>query len=176
MALVASVDYPNKRIHLSADTVPLLSLDTIDVYQEVRALRRTTEAHRAFKPIITAGGNLAKIPGVSATPAYVQLLYGCRIVPYNVSHSIKLVRDTFSDDGVAGRDCFDRTTLSASVAVDIDVDIAEVEIRFINTGGTTLLSDERAKLMSLPSAATIADATWLHAAALTVKKFLGYKS
>jgi hypothetical protein len=148
MPLVASVDYVAKRIYLSADTVGA-TIDTIDVYKEVRALRRTTEAHRAFKPLIIAGGNVEKLVGISATPSYVQLLYGCRLVPYNASHSLKLSRDTFTDDGLAGRDCFDRTSLSPSVAVDIDVDIMEVEIRYLSEGGG-----------SAPTALEVADAVW----------------
>lgn len=136
MALVASVDYPNKRIYLSAATADA-DLDTLDVYREVRALRRTTEAHRRFRPIIEAGGNIEKITGVSRTPAYVRLLYGCRIVPFNGSHSLRLIRDTFTDDGYAGRDCFDRTPLSVSVEVNIDVDFPEIEIRMVATTGTS---------------------------------------
>jgi hypothetical protein len=160
MPLVASVNYPDKRIFLSADSVGV-DLDTIAVYREVRALRAVTEAHQNFDPIIEAGGNITKIPGVSATPAYARLLHGCRIVPYNVSHSIRLIRDTFTDDGLAGRDCFDRTPLSASVAVDIDVDIAEVEIRYVTTGGGVVLTQSQAdKLMSLPSSTAIREAVW----------------
>lgn len=136
MSTVASVDYAAKRIYLGALTVNA-DLDTLQVYRDVRALRRTTEAHRAYKPIIEAGGNITKIVGVSSTPAYVRLLYGCRIVPYNVSQKIKLVRDTFTDDGLAGRDCFDRTPLSASVEVDIDVDFPEVEIKQVVVSGST---------------------------------------
>lgn len=134
MAIVSSVDYPAKRIYLSAATADT-DLDTLDVYKEVRALRRTTDAHRKFKPIIEAGGNIEKITGVSRTPAYVRLLYGCRIVPFNGSHSLRLVRDTFTDDGYAGRDCFDRTPLSSSVEVNIDVDFPEIEIRMVATSG-----------------------------------------
>ena len=151
MPLVASVDYPAKRIYLSAATADA-DLDTLVVYREVRALRRTTAAHRMYNPIIVAGGNLEKIAGVSYTPAYVQLLYGCRIVPYNGSHSIRLVRDTFTDDGFAGRDCFDRTPLGASVEVNIDVDFPEIEIREVTVGGSTG-----------PTAESIAAAVWAHA-------------
>lgn len=140
MAVVASVDYVARRIYLDASTANS-NLDTLDVYREVRALRKTTEAHRKFKPIIVAGGNIPKIPGVSYTPAYTQLLYGCRIVPYSgSSHKLRLVRDTFTDDGFAGRDCFDRTSLT--VEVDIDVDIAEVEIRQVVVGGSALTLDD----------------------------------
>lgn len=136
MATVASVDYAAKRIYLAAATVDA-DLDTLAVYREVRALRRVTEAHRKYKPMIEAGGNIVKITGTSYTPAYVRLLYGCRIVPYNVTHQLRLVRDTFTDDGLAGRDCFDRTPLSVSVEVDIDVDFPEIEIREVTTSGST---------------------------------------
>ncbi len=136
MATVASVDYAAKRIYLAAATVDA-DLDTLAVYREVRALRRVTEAHRKYKPMIEAGGNIVKIVGVSYTPAYVRLLFGCRIVPYNVGHKIRLIRDTFTDDGLAGRDCFDRTPLSVSVDVDVDVDFPEVEIREVTISGST---------------------------------------
>jgi hypothetical protein len=140
MPVVASVDYAAKRIYLSSETVNA-NLDTLDVYREVRALRRTTEAHRRYKPMIEAGGNIVKITGVSRTPAYVRLLYGCRIVPFNTSHQIRLVRDTFTDNfggsALAGRDCFDRGPLSVSTEVDIDVDFPEIEIREVTTSGST---------------------------------------
>lgn len=136
MPVVSSVDYAARRIYLSAATVDA-NLDTMDVYREVRALRRTTESHRKYRPMVEAGGNIVKIIGTSYTPAYVRLLYGCRIVPYNVSHKIRLVRDTFTDDGLAGRDCFDRTPLSVSVDVDIDVDFPEIEIREVTISGST---------------------------------------
>ncbi len=140
MPLVASVNYTTKRIYLSASTVNQ-TIDTLDVYKEIRALRVTTEAHRSFKPMIVAGGNVTKITGVSATPIFVQLLYGCRIVPYGTGdHSLKLIRDTFTDDGFAGRDIFDRSGLSNSV--DIDVDFPEVEIRYVYVGGSSLTKED----------------------------------
>ncbi len=132
MPLVASVDYITRRIFLSASTVNQ-NIDTVEIYKEVRALRRTNESHRKFKPIIIAGGNVTKIAGVSATPIFTQLLYGCRLVPFDANQKLKLIRDTFTDDGFAGRDCFDRTSLTSQV--DIDVDFPEVEIRYVNTGG-----------------------------------------
>jgi len=135
MAVVSSVNYVTRRIYLSVATVGA-SIDTLDIYREVRALRRVTLAHQQFRPIIIAGGNITKITGVRSTPSYVQLLYGCRIVPYNTSHSLKVIRDTFTDDGSAGRDCFDRTPLSGTVSVDIDIDFPAVENRFISGGGS----------------------------------------
>lgn len=160
MPLVASIDYAAKRIYLSASTMDA-DLDTLEIYREVRALRRTTEAHRAYKPIIVAGGNITKITGSRYTPIYVQLLFGCRIVPYNSSHTIRLVRDTFTDSGTAGRDCFDRATLSPSVDVDIDVDFPEVEVRIVTVGGSNVITGDIATVLAaIPSASTTADAVW----------------
>lgn len=159
MPLVASVDYAARRIYLSADTMDA-DLDTLGVYREVRALRRTTEAHRKYKPMVQAGGNIEKIAGSTYTPAYVRLLYGCRIVPYNVSNRIRLTRDTFTDDGLAGRDCFDRASLSPTVEVDIDVDIQEVEIRVINVGGVNVITGDIATVLAaIPAADEVATAT-----------------
>jgi hypothetical protein len=135
MPLVSAVDYTTKRIYLSVETANT-DIDLLDVYREVRVLRRTNNAHRNFKPIIEAGGNITKITGTSYTPAYVVLRYGCRVVPYNSPHKLRLIRDTFTDDGFAGRDCFDRTSLTYSV--DIDVDFPEREIREVSVGGSTL--------------------------------------
>ncbi len=135
MTTVASVDYPNKLIYLHADTVGA-ELDTLDVYREVRALRRLNENHRSYVVMIVAGGNQEKIAGLTYTAAFVQLLYGCRIVPYNADQKLKLIRDTFTDDGFAGRDCFDRSSLTANV--DIDVDFPEIEIREVTTEGGTM--------------------------------------
>lgn len=145
MPLVASVDYPGRRIYLSSETADT-DVDTLDVYREVRALRRTTDAHRGFPPMIEAGGNVEKIAGKTYTQPYVRLLRGCRIVPFNASHRITIVRDTFTDDGYAGADCFDRTPLASSVEVDIDFRVHEVETRIItvNTGSGVTPEDIQA--------------------------------
>jgi len=156
MTTVSSINYNTKRIYLHVDTVNT-DLDTMNVYKEVRALRRTNEGHRKYDPLIIAGGNIAKIEGVSYTPTYVQLLNGCRIVPYDgVDHTIRLVRDTFTDDGYAGADCFDRS--GVSYKVNIDVDFPETEILVIQ-GGSGLSTEQNTQLMKT----------------LTIGKFLGLK-
>lgn len=131
MSTVASVDYIAKRIYLSADTVGV-PLDTTEVYRDVRELRRITEAHRKFKPMIVGGGNIQKT-ATSYTQPYVVLLYGCYLVPFNTAQSLVVIRDTFADDGRAGVACFDRSGLSAEV--DIDIQVAPVEVREVVTGG-----------------------------------------
>lgn len=131
MPLVANIDYPTKRIYLSAESVGV-PLDTLDVYREVRARRRVTEADRKFRIPIIGGGGILKTPGVF-TQQYVQLLYGCRIVPYNTPHSLVVVRDTFTDDGASGVGCFDRSGVASEV--DIDIQVSPVEVREVMTGG-----------------------------------------
>lgn len=139
MPLVQSVDYPNKRIYLSAETVNT-EIDTLEVYREVRALRRLTDAHQGFRPMIIAGGNIRKT-ATTFTQPYVQLLYGCRIVPFDVSHHLLLVRETFTDDNLTGHEVFDRLPLSPTTTVDIDVNVSEVEVRIVATGSGVLPSD-----------------------------------
>jgi len=146
---VASVDYEARRVYLDASTVGV-DLDTLDIYRDVRELRRTTEAHRRFRPMVVAGGNIQKTLTTFTQP-YVLLLYGCRIVPYDTSQLLRVVRETFSDDGFAGRDCFDRTPLTPTVRVDIDYAVDKVEVRVVTTGGSALLADERARLFALPT-------------------------
>ena len=150
MPKVSIVDYVNKRIYLSAETVGV-DLDTLDIYKEVRSLRaadtQTPYPHRAFQPMIIAGGNVEKITGLTFTQPFVQLLFGCRIVPYDADQILGLVRDTFTDDGFAGRDCFDRSGLSNTV--EIDEKVEKVEVRVVSTGGSALTPQESAQLANI---------------------------
>jgi hypothetical protein len=145
MPVVSTVNYITKRIYLHANTVGV-DLDTMDVYKEVRALRaadtQTPSPHRNFKPMIIQGGNIQKTPSTK-TAKYIQLLYGCRIVPFDADQSLRVIRDTFTDDGVDGRDCFDRTGLVNSVDIDYEVD--KVEVVEVNTAGGTSVWTEQEK-------------------------------
>lgn len=133
MPLVASVDYTAKRIYLTVQAL-VGDFDTSAVYREVRSLRRVIEAHRMFPPMIIGGGNIQKTSS-TYTQAYVQLLRGCRLVPAEATGRIKLIRDTFTDDGLSGAECFDRSSVVANV--DIDVAVQAVEIRTVSLGGGT---------------------------------------
>ena len=133
MSTVQSVDYDAKRIYLSVDTVGV-PLDLLDVYRDTRALRRVTPGHQKYRPMIVAGGNLRKT-ATTFTQPYVQLLDGCHVVPYPASQTLRVVREVFGDDGRYGADCFDRSTVSGLVDIDIDMQIAPVEVREVNVGG-----------------------------------------
>ena len=144
MPLVDSIDYTNKRIYLSADTVGA-SVDTIDIYKEVRALRVSTDSHRNFDPMITAGGNVQKT-ATTFTPKFVQLLFGCRIVPYDTSHTITITRETFTDDNLSGEQVFDLSPLSMGVGVNILINVPQVEVLVVETGVSGLTPAESLKL------------------------------
>lgn len=140
MALVQSADYVAKRIYLGPDSVGA-EVDLLDVYREVRALRVVNSEHRKYQPMIVAGGNVQKT-ATSFTQAYVQLLHGCAIVPYNAEHSLRIVREVFSDDGRYGVECFDRAGVAANV--DIDMQVSPVEVRTVNVAGGSGLTPEQA--------------------------------
>lgn len=133
MATVRLVDYEAKRIYLSIETLGV-PLDLLDVYRDVRAMRFSTPAHRAFRPIIVAGGNVQKTPTTFTQP-YVQVLGGAAIVPFPAAQQLRVVREVFGDDGRYGVECFDRSTVSGLVDIDIDMQISPVEVRIVNTGG-----------------------------------------
>jgi hypothetical protein len=148
MALVSSVDYPNRRIYLSASSaISGATLDTLDVYREVVELRKTTASHRSYLPLISAIGNEPKVTGSTYTAAAAKLLRSCRLVPYNASHTITLVRDTFADDGVAGPDVFDLSPLSVGVEINLVIEFDKYEIREVASAGA--FSDDIASIKAL---------------------------
>jgi len=157
MALIDHIDPIARDIYLSADTVGA-SIHPIDLYREARTLRRTVEALRMYPNFLTAKGNDDK-GGGTATERYVVLLQGTRIIPYNVSHTLTVTGTIITDDGQSGIACFDRSPLSATTRVDINYVPPQVEVIMVS-GGSGLSSDERAKLLSIPTAPANAAAVW----------------
>jgi hypothetical protein len=133
MALIASIDGPNRRIYLSIDTVDA-DVHPMDVYKEMRTLRKDDEDLRKYDLFLSGEGKIPKIPG-KFTERFVVCNSGTRIVPYDSSGIIKITGVIISDDGVEGRDCFDRTSLTPGVEVDIDYQPPQVEVIEIVTGG-----------------------------------------
>lgn len=140
MPLVASTDYPNKRIILHADSVGV-DIQPIDIYIELRAERRLTESKRQFDVLMRAFGN--DPAGPTNTPRFANLTNGVRIVPYDASHVLSIVGALINtDEGLAGTDLFDRSSLSPGVEVDIDYQPPQVEIIYVNTGSGVTEQDK----------------------------------
>lgn len=132
MTIIASIDGPNRDIYLHADTVGA-EVHPIDIYKEMRALRRTTESLRNYTVFLSAYGNVPKGPG-KATERYVVCNEGTRIIPYDTSHALTITGTLITDDAQEGVACFDRTSLSPGVTVDINYVPPQVEVITISTG------------------------------------------
>jgi hypothetical protein len=133
MTLIASIDGPNRNIHLHADTVGA-DVHPMDIYREGRTLRRTDLTLRKYKNFMSAFGNVDK-GGSKFTERYVRLNDGTRIVPYDVTQELTITGTIITDTGQEGIACFDKTPLTIGVAVDINYVPPQVEIILVNTGG-----------------------------------------
>lgn len=132
MPLIASIDGPNRDIYLSVDTVGA-DVHPIDIYKEMRALRRTDESLRKYDVFMSAFGNVAK-GGGKFTERYVRLNQGARIIPYDTSHELTITGTIITDDGQEGVACFDRTPLSPATEVDINYVPPQVEVIQVSSG------------------------------------------
>ena len=140
VGIIANVDYAARRIVLGPTSVgvPL----SIQLYRDYRATRRTFDEFRNFAPLLSAQGNQAK-GGGSFTARQMVLEAGTRIVPHDVSQTLTLTTEIIAPaDALANRELFDRSTLSPGVVVDIDIDVPQVEIVTVNTGGSAVLPED----------------------------------
>jgi len=142
MTLIASIDPNLRRIYLHADTVGA-SIHPIDIYKEMRTLRRIDETLRPYDVFMTSSGHEAKdLIGVKYTERLVKLLLGTRIVPFDTDHELVVTGSIISDDGYEGVGCFDRSPLNASTQVDITYEPKQVEVIEINTGSAVTQQDK----------------------------------
>lgn len=135
MTELASVDYPNQRVHLHADT--MTAGVTIALYQEVFADWLATVAHQNYQMALDAEGYVPKTAS-KRTARRILLPTGWRIVPYDASHKLQLKIELLNKaDVLENIDCFDRSSLSAGTDIDIDTtSIDKVEVVTVNIGGS----------------------------------------
>jgi len=141
MTLIASIDGPTRRVYLHADTVGA-DVHPIDIYKEMRVLRRTDETLRNYDLFMKASGNESK-GGGKFTERFVTLLLGTRLVPFDTTHEITITGTIITDDGQEGIAAFDRATLSPTTVVDINYVPPQVEVIEVATGGLTVAQDLR---------------------------------
>lgn len=96
MPVVASWDGANRRINLSIETVNA-TVSPVEIYREYRIARRTDESLRKWSPFMQYVGNVPK-GGGKATPRYMLLLEGAKIVPYDASGTTVLDGEILTDD------------------------------------------------------------------------------
>jgi len=139
MALIDHIDGPNRDIYLSIDTVNT-SIHPIDIYKEMRVLRKNNEALRKYDVFLSAFGNVPK-GGGKYTERYVVENSGTRIIPYDSDHFLTITGTIITDDGGEGIVCFNREALSASTVVDLNYVPPQVEIITVNTGSGVSSTD-----------------------------------
>jgi len=146
MAVIANIDGLNRRIYLSVNTENA-EVHPIDIYKEMRTLRRTDESLRNFDNFLLASGNEPK-GGGKFTPRLVKCLLGMRIVPYDSTHTLTITGEIITDEGTGGLDCFDKTLLSYDSIVDINYVPPQVEVIQVSSG-SGLSTEERDQLMQI---------------------------
>ena len=140
--MIDHIDPINRLIYLD-DSTPDTEIHPIDIYREVRQLRRTDESLRPYDMFMTYKGAEKKNPdGSKRTERYGVLLKGTLIVPYDTSHHLTITGTLITDDGQEGQYCFQRANLSDGVVVDIDYAPKQVEVITVSIGGSGL--DENA--------------------------------
>lgn len=140
MALINYIDGTTspRRIYLDASTVGT-SFHPIDLYKEMRVLRRTNTALRQYDLFMEAFGNVSK-GGGKFTERYVRL-NNCVIVPFDTDHTITVTGTIISDAGLEGILVFDTALLSPSTAVSINYVPPQVEVIQVNTGSGVSAQD-----------------------------------
>ena len=157
--MIDHIDAENRLIYLD-DSTPNTEINPIDIYREIRQLRRTDETLRPYDMFMTYKGAEKKNPdGSNRTGRYGVLLGGTQIVPYDTSHSLTITGTLITDTGLEGTHCFNRSYLSDGVVVDIDYVPKQVEIIVIH-GGSGLSTEEHNKLFEVPTATENANAVW----------------
>lgn len=139
MTLIASIDGPNRDIYLHADTVGA-TVNPIDIYKEMRALRKADETLRKYDVFLRAFGNVAK-GGGKFTERYVRQESGTRFIPFDTTHQLTINGTVITDDGQEGIACFDRTPLTITTVVDINYVPPQVEIITVNSGSGVSAQD-----------------------------------
>jgi len=130
---VASWDYPNRRFYLAFDTVSN-GVDFAAAYLEERAYRAASgEDIRGQRPMMSGEGFVSK-GGGRFTERYVLLLNGARPVPYDTSHTLNMLVEPITDDGLSGSAVFDRAPLSSGTEINIDVGYSQVEVITVSSG------------------------------------------
>lgn len=132
MRVIDYIDGAARRIYLHPDTVGK-EVHPMDIYKEVRTLRKTDESLRKYNMFLRGFGKVPK-GGGKFTERYVRCEEGTRIVPYDVTHQITITGTIITDDGQEGVACFDKSSLTITTSVDISYIPPQVEVITVNTG------------------------------------------
>lgn len=184
MSLIDHIDGTTspRRVYLDASTIGT-SVHPIDLYREMRSLRRTDETLRKFDLFMSAFGSVPK-GGGKFTERYVRL-NDCRIIPFDTGHTITITGTLITDDGLEGVLAFDTSTLSSLTSVNINYVPPQVEVVTVAIGSGVTAQDKidianqsasavwAITTVSLNVVGTIGH--FVSTRLLTLLNFLGYK-
>jgi hypothetical protein len=177
MPVIDYLEHSTKRIYLAVGVRTYHPVE--DIYQEIRALRRTDEALRWFPVPVTAAGNVPK-GGGEFTPRYAIFRNGWRVVPEDTSHVLVITGEQITDVGGGGPECMDFAPLSATSKVIVNYKPPAAEVIEVSTGGgadwtptqrTQILTGINNMDAAISSRATAAD-VWAHTDAVNVRERL----
>jgi len=180
-SVVEHFNLVDKHVHIRSGVTEYHPVD--DIYRELRFHRANDESLRVVDPFIEASGNVAK-GGGKFTSRLAIFKNGWKVAPADESHTLKVTGEQISDAGESGVQIMDLTALSPGVNVSIEYSPPDTEIVVIEvpTGGAPdeiaaavwaavsrtltesagLSTEERDKLLSLPSKEENAQANWDH--------------
>lgn len=153
--VVDSWDGANRRIYLRQGVSEFHPVT--DIYAEYKYARANVEALRKWSPLIRAEGNIKK-SSTKATPRYLVLVDGTKVVPYDENGSLYQTGEMITDNPEVDPSIYDISGLVNSVRIFIAP--SEAEIIYVSTG-SGLSPDEHAKLMGITSGLTPAQNTQL---------------
>ena len=140
MPVISHIDGFNRLIYLHPDTVDSV-IEPIDIYREVRTLRRLSTDLKACSNFISMEGYVNIGPG-KYTERYAILLDGTRIVPYDTTQTLEITgHKIITDDGKEGEKCFDLSYLSPSSAVSFIYTPKQVEVITVSIGSSVTPDD-----------------------------------
>ena len=128
MAVVQSWDGTARIVYLLPDVTEFHPIE--DIYKEYREERRTEEPFRQYNSFMAAYGNIPK-GGGKATPRYLVLLEGTKIVPYDQPARIVTTGEMISDNPEVDPEVFNLDDLTSSIKILIspaDAEIVYIEI------------------------------------------------
>ena len=153
MAVIDHIDGPNRDIYLHIDTMDA-EVHPVDIYKEMRTLRRTDENLRKYDLFLKAEGYVSKGEG-KFTAILVTCLDGTRIIPYDSTHVLTITGEIITDEETSGVACFDRSGLTPGVEVDINYVPPQVEVIEI-ASGSALSPEQATQLLELYKLAGLA--------------------
>lgn len=134
MALISSINGLTREIFLSITTTNT-SINPIDIYKEMRTLRRTDSTLRKWDLFMESAGNVSK-GGGKFTERYVTLLDGTVIVPYDADGYLTVTGTVINDAGQEGVDVFDRSGLIS----DIDINYIPPQVEIIEVSSNSAVT------------------------------------